>query len=95
MSGKVAVGVALRPHGLKGAVRVEPWLDDVNAYGRIGEVATREAPPRRFEIEAFHPGGKGAVVWKFAGIDTPEDAEALRGMVFLADRKFQIGRAHV
>ena len=38
MSGKVAVGVALKPHGLKGAVRVEPWLDDLDAYGRIEEV---------------------------------------------------------
>ena len=91
MSEKVAVGVALRPHGLKGAVRVEPWLDDVEAYGRIAEVVSREEPERRFGIEAFHLGGKGAVVWKFAGIDAPEDAEALRGMVFLADRKFLAG----
>jgi len=91
VSGKVAVGVALRPHGLKGAVRVEPWLDDVDAYGRIDEVASGEAPARRFEVESFHRGGKGAVVWKFAGIDAPGDAEALRGMVFLADRKFLAG----
>lgn len=91
MSGMVAVGVALRPHGLRGAVRVERWLDDADAYRRIGHVASREAPPRRFEVEAFHPAGRGAIVWKFAGIDTPEDAEALRGMVFLADRAFLKG----
>ena len=42
-------------------------------------------------MAACHRGGKGAVVWKFAGIDTPEDAEALRGIVFLADRKFLDG----
>ena len=91
MSEKVAVGVALRPHGLKGAVRVEPWLDAVGAYGRIREVFARDEPAKRFEIEACHQGGKGAVVWKFAGTDTPEDAESLRGIVFLADRKFLDG----
>ena len=91
MSGRVAVGVALRPHGIKGAVRVEPWLDDLAVYERIEEVFARDEPARRFEIAACHRGGKGAVVWKFMGIDTPEDAEALRGVVFLADRKFLDG----
>ncbi len=91
MSGRVAVGVALRPHGVKGAVRVEPWLDDLAAYERIEAVFSRDEPARRFEIAACHRGGKGAVVWKFKRIDTPEDAEALRGVVFLADRKFLDG----
>lgn len=91
MSGKVAVGVALRPHGIKGAVRVEPWLDDAGVYGRIEEVFSQDEPVRRFEVAACHRGGKGAVVWKFTGIDTPEDAEALRGTIFWADRKFLEG----
>ena len=91
MSGKVAVGVALKPHGLKGAVRVEPWIDGLDAYGRIEEVFSQDEPSRRFEVAVCHRGGRGAVVWKFAGIDTPEDAEALRGIVFLADRKFLAG----
>ncbi len=91
MSAKVAVGVALRPHGLKGAVRVEPWLEDAQAYGRIAEVVSREEPAKRFEVESFRLGGKGVVVWKFKGIGTPEGAEALRGTVFLADRKFLDG----
>ncbi len=88
MSGRVAVGVAVRPHGVRGAVRVEPWLDDLGVYGRIEEVFSRDEPGKRFEVAACHRGGKGAVVWKFEGIDTPEAAEALRGIVFLADRKF-------
>lgn len=91
MSGRVAVGVALRPHGIKGAVRVEPWLDDAGVYGRIEEVFSQDEPLRRFEVAACHRGGKGAIVWKFTGIDTPEGAEALRGMIFLADRKFLDG----
>lgn len=91
MNGKVAVGIALRPHGIKGAVRVEPWLDDAGVYGRIEEVFSQEEPVRKFEVTASHQGGKGAIVWKFNGIDTPEDAEALRGTIFLADRKYLDG----
>ena len=91
MSGKVAVGVALKPHGIKGAVRVEPWLDDEDVYGRIEEVFSQGEPIRRFEVVACHRGGKGAIVWKLKGIDTPEDAEALRGTIFGVDRKFLHG----
>ncbi len=87
----MAVGIGLKPHGLKGAVRVEPWLDDVDVYGRISEVASKTETCKRFGIEAFHRGGKGAIVWKFVGIDTSEDAESLRGTIFLADRKFLDG----
>ncbi|MDE0331239.1 MAG: ribosome maturation factor RimM, partial [Nitrospinae bacterium] len=81
----------LRPHGIKGAVRVEPWLDDLDVYGRIEEVFSRDEPARKFGVAACHKGGKGAIVWRFTGIDTPEGAEALRGTIFLADRKFLDG----
>ena len=82
MSGKVAVGVALKPHGLKGAIRVEPWLDDLDAYGRIEEVFSQDEPSRRFEVAACHRGGRGAVVWKFAGIDAPKTPRRCGGLFF-------------
>ncbi len=91
MNGKIAVGFVLRPHGVRGAVRVEPWLDDPEVYARIEEVFSRAEPGLRFEVASCRRGGKGVIVWKFEGIDTPEAAEALRGTIFLADRKFLDG----
>jgi len=93
MGGRVAVGEAVRPHGLKGGLRVRPWLEDLAAYAGITEVFLKSDPARRLEVESVHPGGKGAIVWKFKGIDGPEAAEGLRGQVFLADRANLRGQA--
>ncbi|MEK6709561.1 MAG: ribosome maturation factor RimM [Nitrospinota bacterium] len=93
MSRRVAVGEGLRPQGLRGALRVRPWLEDLEAYRGIGEVFLQSDPLRRLEVESCHLGGKGTVVWKFRGVDTPEEAGALRGAVFLADRALLPGEA--
>jgi 16S rRNA processing protein RimM len=87
MNGRVAVGEAVKAQGLKGEVRVRPWMDDVETYGEIAEVFVASDLSRKFEIESFKMGGKGSVVWKFKGIDSLEAAESLRGSVFLAARE--------
>ncbi|MEE9275893.1 MAG: ribosome maturation factor RimM [bacterium] len=86
MDGRVAVGEAARPHGLKGAVRVKPWLDDLEDYGPIKEVFIEGPDGRRLEVESQHRGGGGLLVWKFKGVDSREEAERLRGAVLMADR---------
>ncbi|MBT3352430.1 MAG: 16S rRNA processing protein RimM [Nitrospinaceae bacterium] len=91
MDGRVAVGEAVKAQGLKGEVRVRPWLDDIETYGEIAEVFLASDPSRRFEIVSFKRGGKGSVVWKFKGIDSLEAAESLRGSVFLVDRNILPG----
>lgn len=93
MSRLVAVGEGVRPQGVRGALRVRPWLEDAAAYGRIGEVFLQSDPGRKLEVESFHLAGKGSVVWKFRGVDTPEAAGALRGAVFLAARASLPGEA--
>lgn len=87
MDGHVAVGEAVKAQGLKGEVRVRPWMDDIETYGEIAEVFIESDPSRKLEIESFKRGGKGSVVWKFKGIDSPEAADSLRGAVFLAVRE--------
>ncbi|MFC1491481.1 ribosome maturation factor RimM [Nitrospinota bacterium] len=87
MRGQVAVGEAVRAQGIAGGVRVRPWMEDVESYGRIREVYLKTDPARRLEVESFRRGGKGSMVWKFKGIDSIEAAEELRGAVFLVDRE--------
>jgi 16S rRNA processing protein RimM len=93
MSRLVAVGDGVRPQGVHGALRVRPWLEDAEAYRRIEEVFLQSDPGRKLEVESFHMAGKGSVVWKFRGVDSPEEADALRGAVFLAERALLPGEA--
>ena len=87
MDGHVAVGEAVRPQGVHGAVRVRPWMEEFETYRNIKKVFLKGDPSRRLEIESLKQGGKGSVIWKFKGVDSPEAAERLRGVVFLVDRK--------
>ena len=87
MQGHVAVGEAVKPQGVRGEVRVRPWMEGLEAYRDIKKVLLRDDPSRKLEIESFKQGGKGTVIWKFKGVDSPEAAERLRGAVFLVDRQ--------
>ncbi len=87
MQGHVAVGEAVRPQGVRGEVRVRPWMEAFGAYENIKHVLLKDDPSRRLEIESVKQGGKGSVIWKFKGVDSPEAAERLRGVVFLVDRQ--------
>ena len=77
-------GKIVTTHGLKGAVKIYPWNDDPEElldfdrlYLRKGETA--------LEVEDGWAQGN-MVVLKFAGIDTIEQAQKLRGMVLYLDR---------
>ncbi len=77
-------GKIVTTHGLKGAVKIYPWNDDPEElldfdrlYLRKGETA--------LEVEDGWVQGN-MVVLKFAGIDTIEQAQKLRGMVLYLDR---------
>ncbi|MDA1001076.1 MAG: ribosome maturation factor RimM [bacterium] len=86
MPDRVAVGEASRPQGGRGAIRVKPWMERFKDYESLREVFLLSDPERRFAIESVHQAGKGAIIWKFAGVDSVEEAERLRGAVFTAER---------
>jgi len=88
MSSRVAVGEAVKIQGVRGEVRVHPWMEGLEAYCRIPDVCLKSDPDRCLEIDFFKRGGKGSIVWKFKGIDSPEAAEKLRGAIFLAGREY-------
>ena len=87
MAGCVAVGEAVRPQGIRGAVRVRPWMNEFEDYRNIRKVFLQSDPSREYEVESLQQGGKGSIIWKFKGVDSPEAAEQLRGAVFLAERE--------
>jgi len=75
----VIVGEVTRPHGLRGAVRVAPVTDFPDHLLALDEVVIVDARgARTASVESAEAVGRFAVL-KFAGVDTPEAAEALRG----------------
>jgi 16S rRNA processing protein RimM len=70
----------LRPHGVRGEVRVAPHTDQPERFTWLKSVYLGDTDPQLVEVESvrFHEG-QGLVLLKFAGYDTREDADRLRG----------------
>ena len=76
----VAIGRVVKPQGRKGEVVVEPFSDRPDRFPSVeaNHVPGVGGGARRIEVESAWPH-KGRFVLKLAGIDSIDDAEALRG----------------
>ncbi|MEM9331511.1 MAG: ribosome maturation factor RimM [Pseudomonadota bacterium] len=70
------------PQGIKGEVRVKPFGEPemLNQYGKLETVEGR-----KFKITRMRPQ-KNMMIVKFEGINSREDAEALKGLELYVDR---------
>lgn len=76
----------LKPHGIKGEVKVLPLTDDVSRFKRLKEAYLEKNGQY---VPVFVDGSKnvsGAVVLHIEGVDTPEAAEKLRGDYIAVDK---------
>ena len=76
----------LRPHGVKGEVKVYPLTDDLARFKRLSDCYIERAgqyEPVRVEGAKFVAE---APVLHISGVDTPEAAEKLRGLYLCVDR---------
>jgi 16S rRNA processing protein RimM len=81
MSGRIAVGVIRKAHGIRGEASIEPWTDSVDRFEDLEHV-TLVSPDEKETREVALEGVRihaGRALLKFAGIDTPEDVQALHG----------------
>jgi 16S rRNA processing protein RimM len=81
MSGRIAVGIIRKAHGVRGEASVEPWTDSADRFAELSAVtlvSPDEAKTRAVEIESTRAHGERALV-KFAGIDSPEAVNLLQG----------------
>jgi 16S rRNA processing protein RimM len=76
----VAVGRVVKPQGRKGEVAVEPLSDRPDRFASLRQVYLPGpgGGARLVEVESAWPH-KGRFVVKFAGVDSIDAAEALRG----------------
>lgn len=71
-------------HGLKGEVKIQPWCDSPEYLCTFKRLYSKSGD-RVYEIERIRPQGN-MVIAKLKGIDTPEQAQALRGRILYIDR---------
>lgn len=80
------VGKILKPHGVRGEVKVEPLTDDLRRFDKLEYVYIKNAD----KILPYKIGhvkyGHGVVYIKLDGIDSMDDAKALAGEYLWVDR---------
>ena len=80
-SGRIAVGVVRKAHGVRGEASIEPWTDSPDRFEELDAVtlvSPDEGETRETRIETVRVHAGRALV-KFAGIETPEQVQLLHG----------------
>ena len=81
------IGQIVNTFGIKGFVKVNPWVDDVTRFDDLKKVYIKiRKEQKELEIEdvKYH---KNQVLIKFKGIENIEQAESLRNAYLEIDRK--------
>ncbi|HBI84742.1 MAG TPA: 16S rRNA processing protein RimM [Ruminococcus sp.] len=79
------IGKIVNVHGLNGMVKVMPWCDSPEFLCEFDTLyRAKSHEPITVERAAVQ---KNMVLMKFAGVDTPEAANALRNVVLCMDRE--------
>ena len=84
---RLEVGQIVNTFGIKGFVKVKPWVNDIERFDELKKVyVTIKKEIQKLEIEEvkYH---KEMVLIKFKGIDTIEQAEKLRNCYLEIDRE--------
>ena len=81
------IGQIVNTFGIKGFVKVNPWVNDVTRFDDLKKVYIKiRKEEKMLEIEEvkYH---KNQVLLKFKGVDSVEQAEMLRNAILEIDRK--------
>ncbi len=79
---KLEVGQIVNVFGIKGFVKLYPYVDNINRFDELKNVFIKN---NKFEIEQIKYQ-KNMVLIKFKGIETVEQAEKLRNSIVEIDR---------
>ena len=87
MQGNLEIGQIVNTFGIKGFVKVNPFVDDILRFDDLEKVYLRrnkEIKELQVEEVKYH---KNMVLVKFKGIDKVEDAELLKNFYLEVDRE--------
>lgn len=85
---EITIGEILRPHGVRGYVRVQPMTDDPRRFELLDSVTLclANATRKKMRIEKTRIQQDGVLI-KFAGVTTRTEAEQLRQARLLIERE--------
>ena len=78
------IGEIVGTHGVRGEVRVQPWCDSPAVLAPIKALYFEEGARK---VKVACRAHKTMALVKLQGVDTVEQAQALRGQVLYADRR--------
>ena len=84
------IGVIVRPHGVHGAVKLDPLTDSSRRFRGLKEAYLEmhgEMRPVQLVVTSVAPD---SVILSIEGYETPEDANALRGAYLCVDRAHRV-----
>ncbi len=84
------IGAIVRPHGVHGAVKIEPLTDSSKRFRGLTEAYLElhgEMRPVQLSVASVAPD---AVILTVEGTETPEQANALRGAYLCVDRAHRV-----
>lgn len=87
MQGNLEIGQIVNTFGIKGFVKVNPFVDDISRFDDLKKVYIKKQKVlKELEVEEvkYH---KNMVLVKFKGIDKVEEAETLRNSYLEVDRE--------
>lgn len=81
------IGQIVNTFGIKGMVKIKPFTDDINKFDKFKKIyIKKENTKKEYQIEEvkYH---KQMVLMKLKGINTPEEADLLRGSYLIINRE--------
>jgi len=84
----LVVGKILRPHGVKGLVRIHSFARSADTFREAGTVLIKapSGESKTFSVEAVTPH-KGGLLLRLRGMETVEDVEPFRGAEILIPKE--------
>jgi 16S rRNA processing protein RimM len=81
--GRVLIGRVLKPHGVRGLVRIESYMSEPEAIASLQALQDETGRPVRFSLEG---AVRGRFIARIEGVTTREAAEALAGRALFVPR---------
>ena len=82
------IGLFLRPHGVRGEVKLLPLTDDIRRFKSLKTafIEKSEGVYLSVNVESAKASSPNAVIVKLSGVETMDDAEKLRDKYLCVDR---------
>ena len=77
------IGKIVNTHGIRGDIKVQPWCDSPDFLAEFDTLYRKDQSPITITSAKVH---KGCVLMHLEGVDTVEQAQAMRGMTLYMNR---------